>query len=170
MTPEKVEIFKSALDSLDAAIAAAADEVAQETKERERRAAEEAAAFREDMQATSLDALGESIDILRERMTAGRDSFDEALLAVQGGLVSAETVGADTTEREEQIRSIVEAFGATIAPKLDGVATLNSFEALDMNMRDDSAILREQRDYLREMASRLDELLKTLQDDDGEFI
>lgn len=170
LTPEQVESFKSALESLDAAIVAAADEVAQETKERERRAAEEAAAFREDMQATSLDALGESIDILRERMTAGRDSFDEALLAVQGGLVSAETVGADTTEREEQIRSIVEAFGATIAPKLDGVATLNSFEALDMNMRDDSAILREQRDYLREMASRLDELLKTLQDDDGEFI
>lgn len=170
LTPEQVESFKSALESLDAAIAAAADEVAQETKERERRAAEEAAAFREEMQHTSLDALDESIDLLRERMTAGRDSFDEALLAVQGGLVSAETVGADTTEREEQIRSIVEAFGATIAPKLDGVATLNSFEALDMNMRDDSAILREQRDYLREMASRLDELLKTLQDDDGEFI
>lgn len=170
LTPEQIESFKSALESLDAAIVAAAEEVAQETKEREQRAAEEAAAFREDMQATSLDALGESIDILRDRMTAGRDSFDEALLAVQGGLVSAETVGADTTEREEQIRSIVEAFGATIAPKLDGVATLNSFEALDMNMRDDSAILREQRDYLREMASRLDELLKTLQDDDGEFI
>lgn len=170
LTAEQVESFKTALDSLDAAIAAAADEVAQETKERERRAAEEAAAFREDMQQTSLDALSESIDLLRDRMTAGRDSFDEALLAVQGGLVSAEVVGADTTEHEEQIRNIVEAFGATIAPKLDGVATLNSFEALDMNIRDDSAILREQRDYLREMASRLDELLKTLQDDDGEFI
>lgn len=174
LTAEQIESFKTALDSLDAAIAAAAEEVAKETKEREQRAAEEAAeeaaAFREDMQTTSLDALGESIEILRERMTAGRDSFDEALLAVQGGLASAEVVGADTTEREEQIRSIVEAFGATIAPKLDGVATLNSFEALDMNMRDDSAILREQRDYLREMTSRLDELLKTIQDDDGEYI
>lgn len=170
LTAEQVESFKNALESLDAAIVAAADEVAQETKERERRAAEEAAAFREEMQQTSLDALGESIDLLRERMTAGRDSFDEALLAVQGGLLSAEVVGADTTEHEEKIRNIVEAFGATIAPKLDGVATLNSFEALDMNMRDDSAILREQRDYLREMTSRLDELLKTIQDDDGEFI
>lgn len=170
LTPEQIESFKTALESLDAAIAAAAEEVAKETKEREQRAAEEAAAFREDMQQTSLDALGESIDLLRERMTAGRDSFDEALLAVQGGLLSAEVVGADTTEHEEQIRNIVEAFGATIAPKLDGVATLNSFEALDMNMRDDSAILREQRDYLREMTSRLEELLKTIQDDDGEFI
>lgn len=170
LTAEQIESFKTALDSLDAAIVAAAEEVAKETKERESRAAEEAAAFREEMQATSLDALGESIELLRDRMTAGRDSFDEALLAVQGGLVSAEVVGADTTEHEEQIKNIVEAFGATIAPKLDGVATLNSFEALDMNMRDDSAILREQRDYLREMASRLDELLKTIQDDDGEFI
>lgn len=170
LTAEQVESFKTALDSLDAAIVAAAEEVAKETKERERRAEEEAAAFREEMQTTSLDALGESIELLRDRMTAGRDSFNEALLAVQGGLVSAEIVGADTTEHEEQIRNIVEAFGATIAPKLDGVATLNSFEALDMNMRDDSAILREQRDYLREMTSRLDELLKTIQDDDGEFI
>lgn len=170
LTPEQIESFKTALESLDAAIVAAAEEVAKETRERERRAAEEASAFREDMQQTSLDALGESIELLRERMTAGRDSFDEAILAVQGGFLSAEVVGADTTDHAEQIRNIVEAFGATIAPKLDGVATLNSFEALDMNMRDDSAILREQRDYLREMTSRLEELLKTIQDDDGEFV
>lgn len=103
----------------------------------------------------------------------GEEEFKKTLAGLKESFKSAEGLGVDTSIYKAQVLDALNAAASQITPTMDSSATLNAFEALDMARRDDTDILRQQRDYLREMAGRLDDILKGINqrnDEGGDLI
>ena len=151
--------FFEALDILDGAIYAQAQKI-KESQELE--GIERAKSNLE----TTLDGLGDPL-------TMGEEEFKKTLAGLKESFKSAEGLGVDTSTYKAQVLDALNAAASQITPTIDSSATLNAFEALDMTRRDDTDILRQQRDYLREMAGRLDDILKGINqrnDEGGDLI
>lgn len=151
--------FFEALDILDGAIYAQAQKI-KESQELE--GIERAKSNLE----TTVDGLGDPL-------TMGEEEFKKTLAGLKESFKSAEGLGVDTSTYKAQVLDALNAAASQITPTMESSATLNAFEALDMARRDDTDILRQQRDYLREMAGRLDDILKGINqrnDEGGDLI
>lgn len=151
--------FFEALDVLDAAI------YAQSQKVKEAKELEGAERAKDSLEAT-LEGLGDPL-------TLSGEEFRRTLSGLSDAFKNAELSGVDTSIYKAQVLDALSAAASQLTPTMQSSATLNAFEALDLARRDDTDILKQQRDYLREMAGRLDDILKGINqknEEGGEFI
>lgn len=159
LSADDLERFFEALDLLDNAI------FAQFQKVQETRKLEEAKSAK--------DNLEETLEGLGDPLTLSGEEFQKTLAGLSDAFKSAELLGVDTSIYKAQVLDALSAAAQQLTPTMQSSATLNAFEALDLARRDDTDILKQQRDYLREMAGRLDDILKGINqknEDGGEFI
>ena len=151
--------FFEALDLLDAAIYAQSEKV---RKAREQEQAEQAK--------TTLES---TIEDLGDPLTMSGEELKNTITTLSGAFKNAEGLGVDTSIFKAQLLDALSVAASQLTPTTDSAATLNAFEALDMTRRDDSDILRQQRDYLKDMLNRLNSILNAVEknnDDGGELI
>lgn len=159
LSADDLERFFEALDLLDNAI------FAQFQKVQEMRKLEEAESAKDNLEET-LEGLGDPLSLSGEE-------FQKTLAGLSDAFQNAELSGVDTSTYKAQVLDALSAAAQRLTPTMQSSATLNAFEALDLARRDDTDILKQQRDYLREMAGRLDDILKGINqknEDGGEFI
>lgn len=151
--------FFEALDLLDAAIYAQSEKV---RKAKEQEQAEQAK--------TTLES---TIEDLGDPLTMGEDELKKTIATLSGAFKNAEGLGVDTSIFKAQLLDALSVAASQLTPTTESAATLNAFEALDMTRRDDSDLLRQQRDYLKDMLNRLNSILnavETKNEEGGELI
>lgn len=159
LSADDLERFFEALDLLDNAI------FAQFQKVQEARKLDEAE--------NAKDNLEETLEGLGDPLTLSGEEFQKTLTNLSDAFQNAELSGVDTSVYKAQVLDALNMAAQQLTPTLQSSATLNAFEALDLARRDDTDILKQQRDYLREMAGRLDDILKGINqknEEGGEFI
>ena len=151
--------FFEALDLLDSAIYFQSEKV-RKTKEQEQ--AEQAK--------TTLES---TIEDLGDPLSMSGEELKKTITTLSGAFRNAEGLGVDTSIFKAQLLDALSVAASQLTPTTESSATLNAFEALDMTRRDDSDLLRQQRDYLKDMLNRLNSILnavETKNDEGGELI
>lgn len=151
--------FFEALDLLDSAIYFQSEKV---RKAKEQEQAEQAK--------TNLES---TIEDLGDPLTMTGEELQKTITTLSGAFKNAEGLGVDTSIFKAQLLDALSVAASQLTPTTESAATLNAFEALDMARRDDSDLLRQQRDYLRDMLNRLNSILNAVEknnDDGGELI
>lgn len=151
--------FFEALDLLDSAIYFQSEKV---RKAKEQEQAEQAK--------TTLES---TIEDLGDPLTMSGEELKKTITTLSGAFKSAEGLGVDTSIFKAQLLDALSVAASQLTPTTESSATLNAFEALDMTRRDDSDLLRQQRDYLKDMLNRLNSILNAVEsnnDDGGELI
>lgn len=151
--------FFEALDLLDSAIYFQSEKV---RKAKEQEQAEQAK--------TTLESTIEDLD---DPLTMSGDELKKTITTLSGAFKNAEGLGVDTSIFKAQLLDALSVAASQLTPTTESSATLNAFEALDMTRRDDSDLLRQQRDYLKDMLNRLNSILNAVEsnnDDGGELI
>lgn len=151
--------FFEALDLLDSAIYFQSEKV---RKAKEQEQAEQAK--------TTLES---TIEDLGDPLTMGGEELKKTITTLSGAFKNAEGLGVDTSIFKAQLLDALSVAASQLTPTTESSATLNAFEALDMTRRDDSDILRQQRDYLKDMLNRLNSILnavETKNDEGGDLI
>lgn len=151
--------FFEALDLLDAAIYAQSEKV---RKAKEQEQAEQAK-----------NTLESTIEDLGDPLTMSGEELQKTITTLSGAFKNAEGLGVDTSIFKAQLLDALSVAASQLTPTTESAATLNAFEALDMTRRDDSDLLRQQRDYLKDMLNRLNSILnavETKNDEGGELI
>lgn len=151
--------FFEALDILDTAIYAQFEKV---RAAREQEQAEQAK--------TNLET---TIEDLGDPLSMGEDELKKTITTLSGAFKNAEGLGVDTSIFKAQLLDALSVAASQLTPTTESSATLNAFEALDMARRDDSDLLRQQRDYLKDMLNRLNSILnavETKNDEGGDLI
>ena len=101
------------------------------------------------------------------------EELKNTITTLSGAFKNAEGLGVDTSIFKAQLLDALSVAASQLTPTTESAATLNAFEALDMTRRDDSDLLRQQRDYLRDMLNRLNSILnavETKNEEGGELI
>lgn len=151
--------FFEALDLLDSAIYFQSEKV---RKAKEQEQAEQAK--------TNLES---TIEDIGDPLTMGGEELKKTITTLSGAFRNAEGLGVDTSIFKAQLLDALSVAAPQLTPTTESSATLNAFEALDMTRRDDSDLLRQQRDYLKDMLNRLNSILnavETKNDEGGELI
>lgn len=151
--------FFEALDLLDSAIYFQSEKV---RKAKEQEQAEQAK--------TTLES---TIEDLGDPLTMGGEELKKTITTLSGAFKNAEGLGVDTSIFKAQLLDALSVAASQLTPTTESSATLNAFEALDMTRRDDSDLLRQQRDYLKDMLNRLNSILnavETKNDEGGDLI
>ena len=151
--------FFEALDVLDSAIYFQSEKV---RKAKEQEQAEQAK--------TTLET---TIEDLGDPLTMGEDELKKTIASLSGAFKNAEGLGGDTSIFKAQLLDALSVATSQLTPTTESAATLNAFEALDMTRRDDSDLLRQQRDYLKDMLNRLNSILNAVEnnkEEGGELI
>lgn len=151
--------FFEALDILDTAIYAQFEKV---RAAREQEQAEQAK--------TNLET---TIEDLGDPLTMSGEEIKKTITTLSGAFKNAEGLGVDTSIFKAQLLDALSVAASQLTPTTESSATLNAFEAIDMARRDDSDLLRQQRDYLKDMLNRLNSILnavETKNDEGGELI
>ena len=151
--------FFEALDLLDSAIYFQSEKV---RKAKEQEQAEQAK--------TTLES---TIEDLGDPLTMSGEELKKTITTLSGAFKNAEGLGVDTSIFKAQLLDALSVAASQLTPTTESSATLNAFEALDMTRRDDSDLLRQQRDYLRDMLNRLNSILnavETKNDEGGDLI
>ena len=151
--------FFEALDLLDAAIYAQSEKV---RKAKEQEQAEQAK--------TNLES---TIEDLGDPLTMSGEELKKTITTLSGAFKNAEGLGVDTSIFKAQLLDALSVAASQLTPTTESAATLNAFEALDMTRRDDSDLLRQQRDYLKDMLNRLNSILTAVEknnEEGGELI
>lgn len=141
--------FFEALDLLDSAIYFQSEKV---RKAKEQEQAEQAK--------TTLES---TIEDLGDPLTMGGEELKKTITTLSGAFKNAEGLGVDTSIFKAQLLDALSVAASQLTPTTESAATLNAFEALDMTRRDDSDILRQQRDYLKDMLNRLNSILNAVE-------
>lgn len=141
--------FFEALDLLDSAIYFQSEKV---RKAKEQEQAEQAKAN-----------LESTIEDLGDPLTMGGEELKKTITTLSGAFKNAEGLGVDTSIFKAQLLDALSVAASQLTPTTESSATLNAFEALDMTRRDDSDILRQQRDYLKDMLNRLNSILNAVE-------
>lgn len=151
--------FFEALDLLDSAIYFQSEKV---RKAKEQEQAEQAK--------TNLET---TIEDLGDPLTMSGEELKKTITTLSGAFKNAEGLGVDTSIFKAQLLDALSVAASQLTPTTESSATLNAFEALDMTRRDDSDLLRQQRDYLKDMLNRLNSILnavETKNDEGGDLI
>lgn len=151
--------FFEALDLLDSAIYFQSEKV---RKAKEQEQAEQAK--------TTLES---TIEDLGDPLTMGGEELKKTITTLSGAFKNAEGLGVDTSIFKAQLLDALSVAASQLTPTTESAATLNAFEAIDMARRDDSELLRQQRDYLKDMLNRLNSILnavETKNEEGGELI
>ena len=151
--------FFEALDLLDSAIYFQSEKV---RKAKEQEQAEQAK--------TTLET---TIEDLGDPLTMSGEELQKTITTLSGAFKNAEGLGVDTSIFKAQLLDALSVAASQLTPTTESAATLNAFEALDMTRRDDSDLLRQQRDYLKDMLNRLNSILnavETKNEEGGELI
>ena len=151
--------FFEALDVLDSAIYFQSEKV---RKAKEQEQAEQAK--------TTLET---TIEDLGDPLTMSGEELKKTITTLSDAFKNAEGLGVDTSIFKAQLLDALSVAASQLTPTTESAATLNAFEALDMTRRDDSDLLRQQRDYLKDMLNRLNSILTAVEknnDDGGELI
>ena len=151
--------FFEALDVLDSAIYFQSEKV---RKAKEQEQAEQAK--------TNLES---TIEDLGDPLTMSGEELQKTITTLSGAFKNAEGLGVDTSIFKAQLLDALSVAASQLTPTTESSATLNAFEALDMTRRDDSDLLRQQRDYLKDMLNRLNSILnavETKNEEGGELI
>ena len=151
--------FFEALDVLDSAIYFQSEKV---RKAKEQEQAEQAK--------TNLET---TIEDLGDPLTMSGEELQKTITTLSGAFKNAEGLGVDTSIFKAQLLDALSVAASQLTPTTESSATLNAFEALDMTRRDDSDLLRQQRDYLKDMLNRLNSILnavETKNDEGSELI
>lgn len=151
--------FFEALDVLDSAIYFQSEKV---RKAKEQEQAEQAK--------TTLES---TIEDLGDPLTMSGEELKKTITTLSGAFKNAEGLGVDTSIFKAQLLDALSVAASQLTPTTESSATLNAFEALDMTRRDDSDLLRQQRDYLKDMLNRLNSILnavETKNEEGGELI
>lgn len=151
--------FFEALDLLDSAIYFQSEKV---RKAKEQAQAEQAK--------TTLES---TIEDLGDPLTMSGEELKKTITTLSGAFKNAEGLGVDTSIFKAQLLDALSVAASQLTPTTESAATLNAFEALDMTRRDDSDLLRQQRDYLKDMLNRLNSILnavETKNEEGGELI
>lgn len=141
--------FFEALDLLDSAIYFQSEKV---RKAKEQEQAEQAK--------TTLES---TIEDLGDPLAMSGDELKKTITTLSGAFKNAEGLGVDTSIFKAQLLDALSVAASQLTPTTESSATLNAFEALDMTRRDDSDLLRQQRDYLRDMLNRLNSILNAVE-------
>lgn len=141
--------FFEALDLLDSAIYFQSEKV---RKAKEQEQAEQAK--------TTLES---TIEDLGDPLTMGGEELKKTITTLSGAFKNAEGLGVDTSIFKAQLLDALSVAASQLTPTTESAATLNAFEALDMTRRDDSDLLRQQRDYLKDMLNRLNSILNAVE-------
>lgn len=151
--------FFEALDVLDSAIYFQSEKV---RKAKEQEQAEQAK--------TTLES---TIEDLGDPLTMGGEELKKTITSLSGAFKNAEGLGVDTSIFKAQLLDALSVAASQLTPTTESSATLNAFEAIDMARRDDSDLLRQQRDYLKDMLNRLNSILNAVEnnkEEGGELI
>lgn len=151
--------FFEALDLLDSAIYFQSEKV---RKAKEQEQAEQAK--------TTLES---TIEDLGDPLAMSGEELKKTITTLSGAFKNAEGLGVDTSIFKAQLLDALSVAASQLTPTTESSATLNAFEALDMTRRDDSDLLRQQRDYLKDMLNRLNSILnavETKNDEGGDLI
>ena len=151
--------FFEALDVLDSAIYFQSEKV---RKAKEQEQAEQAK--------TTLES---TVEDLGDPLTMSGEELKKTITTLSGAFKNAEGLGVDTSIFKAQLLDALSVAASQLTPTTESAATLNAFEAIDMARRDDSDLLRQQRDYLRDMLNRLNSILnavETKNDEGGDLI
>ena len=151
--------FFEALDVLDSAIYFQSEKV---RKAKEQEQAEQAK--------TTLES---TIEDLGDPLTMGGEELKKTITSLSGAFKNAEGLGVDTSIFKAQLLDALSVAASQLTPTAESSATLNAFEAIDMARRDDSDLLRQQRDYLKDMLNRLNSILNAVEnnkEEGGELI
>ena len=151
--------FFEALDVLDSAIYFQSEKI---RKANEQEQAEQAK--------TTLES---TIEDIGDPLTLSGEELKKTITTLSGAFKNAEGLGVDTSIFKAQLLDALSVASSQLTPTTESSATLNAFEALDMARRDDSDLLRQQRDYLRDMLNRLNSILnavETKNDEGGDLI
>ena len=151
--------FFEALDVLDSAIYFQSEKV---RKAKEQEQAEQAK--------TTLES---TIEDIGDPLTLSGEELKKTITTLSGAFKNAEGLGVDTSIFKAQLLDALSVAASQLTPTTESAATLNAFEAIDMARRDDSDLLRQQRDYLRDMLNRLNSILnavETKNDEGGDLI
>lgn len=141
--------FFEALDLLDSAIYFQSEKV---RKAKEQEQAEQAKAN-----------LESTIEDLGDPLSMGGEELQKTITTLSGAFKNAEGLGVDTSIFKAQLLDALSVAASQLTPTTESAATLNAFEALDMTRRDDSDLLRQQRDYLKDMLNRLNSILNAVE-------
>lgn len=141
--------FFEALDVLDSAIYFQSEKV---KKAKEQEQAEQAK--------TNLES---TIEDIGDPLTMSGEELQKTITSLSGAFKNAEGLGVDTSIFKAQLLDALSVAASQLTPTTESAATLNAFEALDMTRRDDSDLLRQQRDYLRDMLNRLNSILNAVE-------
>ena len=141
--------FFEALDLLDSVIYFQSEKV---RKAKEQEQAEQAK--------TTLES---TIEDLGDPLTMSGEELKKTITTLSGAFKNAEGLGVDTSIFKAQLMDALSVATSQLTPTTESSATLNAFEALDMTRRDDSDLLRQQRDYLKDMLNRLNSILNALE-------
>ena len=141
--------FFEALDLLDSAIYFQSEKV---RKAKEQEQAEQAK--------TNLES---TIEDLGDPLTMSGEELKKTITTLSGAFKNAEGLGVDTSIFKAQLMDALSVAASQLTPTTESSATLNAFEALDMARRDDSDLLRQQRDYLKDMLNRLNSILNAVE-------
>ena len=151
--------FFEALDVLDSAIYFQSEKV---RKAKEQEQAEQAK--------TNLES---TIEDLGDPLTMSGEELKKTITTLSGAFKNAEGLDVDTSIFKAQLLDALSVATSQLTPTTESAATLNAFEALDMTRRDDSDLLRQQRDYLKDMLNRLNSILNAVEnnkEEGGELI
>lgn len=146
--------FFEALDILDTAIYAQFEKV---RAAREQEQSEQAK--------TNLET---TIEDLGDPLTMSGEELKKTITTLSGAFKNAEGLGVDTSIFKAQLLDALSVAASQLTPTTESAATLNAFEALDMARRDDSDLLRQQRDYLKDMLNRLNSILNAVENKNEE--
>ena len=141
--------FFEALDLLDSAIYFQSEKI---RKAKEQEQAEQAK--------TNLES---TIEDLGDPLTMSGEELKKTITTLSGAFKNAEGLGVDTSIFKAQLLDALNVAASQLTPTTESAATLNAFEALDMTRRDDSDLLRQQRDYLKDMLNRLNSILNAVE-------
>lgn len=141
--------FFEALDLLDSAIYFQSEKV-RKAKEQEQI----------DSAKTNLET---TIEDLGDPLTMSGEELQKTITTLSGAFKNAEGLGVDTSIFKAQLLDALSVAASQLTPTTESSATLNAFEALDMTRRDDSDLLRQQRDYLKDMLNRLNSILNAVE-------
>lgn len=141
--------FFEALDLLDSAIYFQSEKV---RKAKEQEQAEQAK--------TTLES---TIEDLGDPLAIGGEELKKTITTLSGAFKNAEGLGVDTSIFKAQLLDALSVAASELTPTTESSATLNAFEAIDMARRDDSDLLRQQRDYLKDMLNRLNSILNAVE-------
>ena len=174
LTDEQRLAWSGALEQLDASIAhwqtVADKEAAQREKEKSEAEKEKQEAADEETRSGIADAMTAATDDISAAMRAGDwQAAGAALEEYQAQSTLAEGFGYNMQDQEAALADVAAEMVKTITPAISSATSFNAFEALDMTQQDDTALLREQRDYLKQLANMTDKILDAL-GDDADFI